>query len=791
MSIVNQIGSERALLGACLSTENPHAYVDVAALVSSGDWWNPAHEVVWGALTALHDAGTPADPILVLAELERRGTSRAAGGAVYLTELYQAACTAVAVEFHGRAVADAATVRRVETAGARIAQRAADPGVDPAELVQWAGEQVSAAADERAGVQVLTRTWDDWLHRIPEQRTMVIPGLLGEGDRIVLTGSGGLGKALAADTPINTPKGWTDMGDLVVGDEVFGPDGVATQVIATSGLIFDRPCYGVTFSDGAQIVADAEHLWLTDTVKSRSSARAHAKRVGQPLKLRGSDQSAKMIHAQVQTTREISQSVWARADGTEANHSIPACSPLQFAAAELPIPPYVLGAWLGDGTSASAGFTCADLEITEHIQAEGIPCRQLDGYRWILSDGVRRGRYQGNVTVHAKLRELGVLGNKHIPPSYMRASVGQRLALLQGLMDTDGTVSVQARGATVCEFSVMSERLASDALELLLGLGIKVSMRASEAKLNGRTVGVRYRLPFQTELPVFRLTRKAEKLTPLRTPRAIRRHIIACDPVASVPVQCIQVDREDGLFVAGRQCITTHNSTMLQQIAVCAAAGLPPFDWQTQDPFDPVRVTIMDCENPDHRLKSRLWPMVKALRDDYGLDPRPNLTLGGEGNALDLLNPQTALSLLRTIEHDKPDLLYIGPVYKLHNDDPDKEAVVKRVTGVLDRIRALGVSVITEAHHTKAGGKAMSSLEPSGSNLWTWWPEFGLGLRLISDSDEIVRRCTLERWRIDREASAWPSDVESTGVPGLPWTRAAALPSEYAEGRTAGYVSRF
>lgn len=215
-------------------------------------------------------------------------------------------------------------------------------------------------------------------------------------------------------------------------------------------------------------------------------------------------------------------------------------------------------------------------------------------------------------------------------------------------------------------------------------------------------------------------------------------------------------------------------STVLLQTAVCAAAGLPPFDWHHDDPYEPVRVSVLDFENPDHRVKTRLWPMVKDCMD-LGMDPRPNLTVGGRGNPLNLLNPANALSLLRTVEHDKPKLMYLGPVYKMHNDDPDKETVVKKITDTLDAIRAMGVAIITEAHHTKAGQNG-GTLEPSGSNLWTWWPEFGLGMRLQGSrnaEDAPLRRCSLERWRIDRDVASWPDEIEATGKFGLMWARAS------------------
>lgn len=232
-----------------------------------------------------------------------------------------------------------------------------------------------------------------------------------------------------------------------------------------------------------------------------------------------------------------------------------------------------------------------------------------------------------------------------------------------------------------------------------------------------------------------------------------------------------------GLLGVGDRLVITGQgglgkSTALLQLAVCAATGIPPLDWRGGEVHEPRKVMIMDHENPDHRVKTRLWPLLKMARDYTGMseqDMDSQLTLGGHGNAIDLLAARDVLSLLRTIEHDKPDLLYIGPVYKMHKGDPDKEMVIKQVTDALDHIRAMGVVIITEAHHTKSA-KMGGSLEPSGANLWTWWPEFGLGLRLDPDSDAIMRRCSLERWRYDREDSEWPEFITG-GSGSWPWER--------------------
>jgi hypothetical protein len=137
-----------------------------------------------------------------------------------------------------------------------------------------------------------------------------------------------------------------------------------------------------------------------------------------------------------------------------------------------------------------------------------------------------------------------------------------------------------------------------------------------------------------------------------------------------------------------------------------------------------------------------------------------------------------------------PKLLYIGPVYKLHNDDPDKEIVVKKITAVLDRVREMGCALITEAHPNKAS-KHGGPMSPSGASLWEWWPEFGMGLRLDPDSDDVTRRCKLERWRIDRDESEWPLFVQASGDPALPWAEAEVIPGYLVGEADRGFDGRF
>lgn len=615
----------------------------------------------------------------------------------------------------------------------------------------------------------------DFLAAEDEPYDWLIPGLLERGDRLILTGFEGLGKALDIDTPIPTPSGWTTMGELAIGDEAFGPDGAPTRIVAATDTMTDRPCYRVTFSDGAQIVADANHLWVTETLPAREAASRQARRA--ETQSRGTDQRHKRVHhPAVITTEGIAATLHARG-GHALNHSIETTAPLQYPERDLPIDPYLLGAWLGDGTSAHAEITCDDPEIIDRIRSTGQPVAKMAtpyGYR--LTCGTRNNRSPHSA--QAKLRKLGVLGNKHIPSTYLTASVKQRLALVQGLMDTDGTVGVQSAGTAVCEFSVCNRRLADDMLDLLHGLGIKVTMRSGPAKLNGRTVGTRWRLAFQTDLPVFHLTRKAERQVPQRTRRSKLRYITAVEPVESVPVRCIQVDRADGMFVAGRECIPTHNSMLVRQLAFCAAAGVHPFNPSYSTNFSPVKVLYIDLENSEKQGRRKFRPMGDVIKGLGSPSPFGYLRVLHQPGGIDLTTPDDVAWLFERVTAHTPDVLVVGPFYKLHEANANDEQVARRVVAVLDKARSISnAALITEAHagHGETG-KARSS-RPTGSSLLLRWPEFGFGLVPNANAEPDERgRCRhvdVQSWRGSRDERDWPTHLQygnpASQLPWVPW----------------------
>ena len=351
------------------------------------------------------------------------------------------------------------------------------------------------------------------------------------------------GKALGLDTPVPTPQGWRTMGDLEPGDAVFDETGAPTMVIAATPPLIGRPCRELVFSDGTRVVADASHQWVTVT----KSGRRHG---GTRLAIR--------------TTDTIGRSV--RVDG-EPNHHVPLAAPVQYAPrADLPIEPYTLGAWLGDGTTTRAEITCCDTEILDQVSGDGYAVRPV-GYAPHLyriggtghsRDGIT-GRYARNASLSSRLRDLGMREGKYVPRAYLEAGVSQRLALLQGLMDTDGFVDDVAGR---CEFTSTNEGVAAGVLELAASLGFRPVKSVGRATLNGVDHGPKYRIKFTPDRPVFRLPRKLARQKPARARYHRFRAIDVVREIRSVPVRCIEVASPSGVFLATRSFIPTHNSSL-------------------------------------------------------------------------------------------------------------------------------------------------------------------------------------------------------------------------------------
>jgi replicative DNA helicase len=439
---------------------------------------------------------------------------------------------------------------------------------------------------------------------------------------IVVAARPAMGKATEIGTLLPTPTGWTTMGEVEVGDQLIGADGKPTRVVAATEVMHGRPCYEIEFSDGEVIVADAGHQWRTTTRASRHQAgqrqtayhgsRKAIERVrgttatvtaevgeeftrtlvavtrepghrgeagGATISRRPSRRRLRFArtslyrglprravpsmtfamtaqHRPIKTTEEIAATV--RRDGDDRpNHAVEVAAPFQLPEADLPIDPYVLGAWLGVGDSRHDGITCFDEEILEQIEAAGQPVSRCG----------TPGRF-GLPGLIGSLKDLGLWRDKHIPAPYLRASEKQRRALLAGMLDTDGYITEIGQ----VRLAFVNKRLAEDARELILSLGYRAEMTTTPVAA-GRSVETDtfYRVDFTPAEPVFRLPRKAARQRKVVDPRTRVRYIVDVRPVASVPVRCVQVDNADHMYLAGRSCIPTHNSTLALDFARAAS----------------------------------------------------------------------------------------------------------------------------------------------------------------------------------------------------------------------------
>ena len=273
------IHAEQSVIGGMLLSKD--AIADCVEVLKGVDFYRPAHEQIYDAILDLFSRGEPADAITVSDELTKRGDLVRVGGQAYLHQLISSVPTAANAGYYAQIVAERAVLRRLVDAGTKIVQMGySQNGGDVVDIVNAAQAEIYAVADKRGGDDyavlgdVLEATVDEIEHASGRSGEMTgvptgftdfdnLTNGLHPGQMIVVAARPAVGKALALDTPLPTPWGWTTMGEVAVGDLVLGADGRPTMVTRATDVMTGRPCFEVEFSDGSVIVADAGHQWLT------------------------------------------------------------------------------------------------------------------------------------------------------------------------------------------------------------------------------------------------------------------------------------------------------------------------------------------------------------------------------------------------------------------------------------------------------------------------------------------------------------------------------------------------
>src|SRR5947209_6924779 len=259
------IPAEQSVLGGMPLSKD--AIADVVEALRPGDFYLPKHQAVYDCILDLYGRGEPADPITVSAELERRGELGRVGGAPYLHTLIATVPTAANAGYYAEIVAEKAILRRLVEAGTRIVQfgyGAANDGgeinavVDRAQSAIYEVTERRTSEDYVALEELLQPTMDE-IDAIASRGGSAqgvptgfmdldeVTNGLHPGQMIIVAARPGVGKALALDTPLPTPTGWTTMGDVAVGDVLIDADGSPTRVLAATEVMLRRPCYEIEF----------------------------------------------------------------------------------------------------------------------------------------------------------------------------------------------------------------------------------------------------------------------------------------------------------------------------------------------------------------------------------------------------------------------------------------------------------------------------------------------------------------------------------------------------------------
>jgi len=365
----------------------------------------------------------------------------------------------------------------------------------------------------------------------------------------IIGGASNIGKALWDNELIPTPDGYVKNGDLKVGDFVIGSDGKPTKVLD----VFPqnkRPLYKVTMSDGSITFADLEHRWYTYTNKNRKGEKTGS----------------------IKTTKEIVATLH-RNNGAK-RHAIKRIAPVQYAKKELKMHPYLLGMFLGDGCYSGNffGFASLDKEMVDDFNM------LLKKHKGVLKKrkGDNCDYFVSGIQDFRRVLDSYGLKNKKsfekfIPSDYLMSTIDDRLEMLRGLFDTDGSYVESSR---VTEYSTTSEKLKDNVIQIARSLGARASFsqrmggyKLADGSYKETRINYRVYVKFSSDINPFKLKRKAEKVKPAK--KGEYNYIKSIEYAFDDYATCISVDSKDHLY-ATKDFILTHNTQISLNVFVDA-----------------------------------------------------------------------------------------------------------------------------------------------------------------------------------------------------------------------------
>lgn len=226
------------------------------------------------------------------------------------------------------------------------------------------------------------------------------------------------------------------------------------------------------------------------------------------------------------------------------------------------------------------------------------------------------------------------------------------------------------------------------------------------------------------------------------------------------------LEREDRLMLTGSE--GGGKTTFFRQVTILSAAGINPM---TFEKIEPVRIQVIDAENTERQWRRKVRALAVKATAEGSTSPMETMHLSFPGR-IDISSEKWLGAVHRLIDENKPDMLAIGPLYKMARSAMNTDDDVAPVLAALDSIRERGVALLIEAHagHSLSGEGGTRNLRPRGSSALLGWPEMGFGLRRDKEDPNVT---IIERWRGDRDERTWPEQITRGGA--WPWTPKVSL----------------
>ncbi len=558
---------EEAVLGALMLEKD--ALTTVIDILKPESFYKESHQLVYEAILQLFDDSQPVDILTVTDRLRKNANLEKVGGAYYISGLTQRVNSAANIEFHARIVSEQAIKRELISIASEIETEAYEDTTDTFDLLDKVEQRIFGVSEEnirknyadmrsimRAAITDLEnkKLRKDGLTGVPTGFNALdrITSGWQKSDLVIIAARPGMGKCLGKGTRVLMFDGTLrKVEDVLPGDLLMGDDSTPRKVLSVARG--REKMYWIRQNKGIDYRVNESHILSLKRSRSGYCRSEYYHQHGEVLNISVKDYLTK-------------------SDKFKSNYKGYKVG-VEFKEKELPLNPYFVGLWLGDGDKNSPRITSNDPEIVEALEtyAEEL-C--LEGNAVSVSNYHYEGRcpryaitkgYRGGVSAFSikdELRRINLLGNKHIPQDYLINSTENRLQLLAGLIDSDGHYLVQSNGY---EITQTNKCLAQQIKFLCDSLGFRTSIRKKKAQISalGYTSEV-YRVRFYGDVDRIPVRIPRKKAKPWKSPVNWQ--------VTGIQVAYDQVDDYYGFEIDGNRLFLLEDMTVTHNTAFVLSA---------------------------------------------------------------------------------------------------------------------------------------------------------------------------------------------------------------------------